>query len=109
MRIQQIRIHNFRSIIDKTIEAQGYLMLVGANNSGKSNVINALRAFYDDLKWSSDDFPKVGATDNDSWVELMFELSDEEWTSLADKYKKGVTKNLKWITSLGQNPSFFKV
>jgi len=93
MRIQQIRIHNFRSIIDKTIEAQGYLMLVGANNSGKSNVINALRAFYDDLKWSSDDFPKVGATDNDSWVELMFELSDEEWTSLADKYKKGVTKN----------------
>jgi hypothetical protein len=23
----------------------------------------------------------------------MFELSDEEWTSLADKYKKGVTKN----------------
>jgi len=93
MRIQQIRIHNFRSITDTTIEAQGYLMLVGANNSGKSNVINALRAFYDDLKWSSDDFPKVGATDNESWVELIFELLDEEWAGLADKYKKGEPQN----------------
>ena len=45
MRINQIIIHNFRSIIDVTIEAHDYLMLVGANNSGKSNVINALRAF----------------------------------------------------------------
>jgi len=82
MRIQQIRIHNFRSITDTTIEAQGYLMLVGANNSGKSNVINALRAFYDDLKWSNDDFPKVGAKDNDSWIELIFELSGEEWAGI---------------------------
>lgn len=89
MRIVLILIHNFRSIIDASIEAQGYLMLVGANNSGKSNVINAVRAFYDDLKWSNDDFPKVGTKDNESWVELKFELSDEEWTGLADKYKKG--------------------
>ncbi len=58
MKISQIKIHNYRSITNATIAAQGYLMLVGANNSGKSNVINALRAFYDELKWSNDDFPK---------------------------------------------------
>jgi predicted ATP-dependent endonuclease of OLD family len=94
MKISQIKIHNYRSITNATIEAQGYLMLVGANNSGKSNVINALRAFYDELKWSNDDFPKVGAKDEDSWIELIFELSDDEWTGLADKYKKGETQNV---------------
>lgn len=94
MKISQIKIHNYRSITNATIEAQGYLMLVGANNSGKSNVINALRAFYDELKWSNDDFPKVGAKDEDSWIELIFELSDDEWTGLADKYKKVETQNV---------------
>ena len=58
MKISGIRIHNYRSIIDSEIEAHGYLMLVCANNAGKSNVVNALRTFYDDLRWSEDDFPK---------------------------------------------------
>jgi len=39
MRIQQMRIHYFCSITDTTIEARGYLMLGGANNSGESNYI----------------------------------------------------------------------
>lgn len=87
MRINQIIIHNFRSIIDVTIEAHDYLMLVGANNSGKSNVINALRAFYDDLKWSNDDFPKKDAADGESWIKITFALTDEEWSGLAPNYK----------------------
>jgi len=92
MKISRIRIHNYRSIIDSEIEAHGYLMLVGANNAGKSNVLNALRAFYDDLKWSEDDFPKRGANDDQSWVEICFTLTAEEWESLADKYKKDTDK-----------------
>lgn len=87
MRINQIIIHNFRSIIDVTIEAHDYLMLVGANNSGKSNVINALRAFYDDLTWSNNDFPKRGAADDESWIKITFALTDEEWSVLAPNYK----------------------
>jgi len=90
VKISKIRVHNFRSIINAEIEAHDFLMLVGANNAGKSNIINALRCFYDDLKWSDDDFPKTGTKDDDSWVELTFALTDNEWENLADKYKEAV-------------------
>lgn len=90
MKLTRIRIHNFRSIIDADIEIHDFLILVGANNAGKSSVINALRCFYEDLKWTEDDFPKKGAEDQNSWIELSFILSGNEWEYLADKYKEGV-------------------
>ncbi|WP_186024406.1 ATP-dependent nuclease [Burkholderia gladioli] len=90
MKLRGINIHNFRSVLDADIEAHDYMLLVGANNAGKSTIVNALRAFYDDLKWSADDFPKVGAADKDAWVQLTYQLDDDEWGSLADKYKEGV-------------------
>jgi len=90
MKIVKIHIHNYRSIIDAEIEAHDYLMFVGANNSGKSNAINALRAFYEDVKWSDNDFPKAGSIDENSWIELLFKLTDDEWNGLADKYKENV-------------------
>lgn len=90
MKLESIDIHNFRSVIDVNIEAHDYMLLVGANNAGKSTILNALRAFYDDAKWSADDFPKAGAVDGESWVQLRFQLNDDEWAGLADKYKEGV-------------------
>jgi len=90
MKLRAVHIHNFRSIIDANIDAVNYMLLVGANNAGKSTVINALRSFYDDAKWTSDDFPKQGALDSESWVQLSFSLDNEEWESLADEYKEGV-------------------
>ncbi len=48
MKLRRLRIHNFRSIIDADIEMHDYTMIVGANNAGKSNVLVALRAFYED-------------------------------------------------------------
>lgn len=93
MKLIKVQIHNYRSIIDAEFEAHDYLMFVGANNAGKSNVINALRTFYDDLKWSEDDFPKIGSYDDDAWIKLLFILEEEEWANLADKYKEGLTTN----------------
>ena len=87
MQINRLRIHNFRSIIDAELAIQGYMLLVGANNAGKSNVINAIRTFYDDIRWSENDFPKKGAKDDEAWIELSYALNDEEWSSLADNYK----------------------
>ena len=63
MKLRAIHIHNFRSVLDAHIEAHDYMLLVGANNAGKSTILNALRAFYDDSKWTADDFPKAGAVD----------------------------------------------
>ncbi|MDH1146378.1 AAA family ATPase [Pseudomonas mosselii] len=91
MKLKRLRVHNFRSVIEADIEIHDYTMLVGANNAGKSNIFGALRAFYDDIKWSTDDFPKVGASDDESWVELTFNLRDDEWEGLAEKYKDAST------------------
>ena len=93
MKLTRIRIHNFRSIIDANVEAHDFTMLVGANNAGKSNFMNALRCFYGDLSWTDDDFPKpqLKPQDEESWVELSFDLSDAEWDALDDKYKDGVS------------------
>ncbi len=91
MKLRRLRIHNFRSIIDADIEVHDYTMIVGANNVGKSNVLAALRAFYEDTKWSAEDTPKVGKSSDETWVELAFVLTDAEWASLADKYKEDVT------------------
>jgi predicted ATP-dependent endonuclease of OLD family len=87
MKLRQIIIHNFRSVIDADIEAHDYMLLVGANNAGKSTILNALRVFYEDIKWSPEDFPKHGWQDQESWVDLRFELDDQEWEGLADEYK----------------------
>ena len=82
MKLRRLCIHNFRSIIDAEIEVHDYTMIVGANNAGKSNVLAALRAFYEDVKWSVDDVPKVGRSSDETWVELAFVLTDTEWASL---------------------------
>lgn len=87
MKLKRIQIHNYRSVIDADLEAHDYMLLVGANNAGKSATLNALRAFYDDEKWSANDFPKTGAKDREAWVQLTFELTDEEWVGLAEEYK----------------------
>jgi predicted ATP-dependent endonuclease of OLD family len=91
MKLNKINIHNIRSILTAEIEAMDYMLLVGPNNAGKSNLLNAIRIFYDDIKWTSDDFPKVGAIDNESWVELQFRLDANEWLNLADQYKEGIS------------------
>lgn len=94
MKIHRIEIHNFRSFIDASLEVYDYTMIVGANNAGKSTIVNALRAFYDETKWSNNDFPKVGSNDEESWITITFELLQNEWDSLADKYKEGVSEKL---------------
>ncbi len=46
MRIKSVRIRNFRSFKEETVKFDGYTCLVGANGSGKSNVLHALNVFF---------------------------------------------------------------
>jgi predicted ATP-dependent endonuclease of OLD family len=48
MKISKVVIHNFRSILDSEFDLADYSLLVGENNAGKTTVISALRAFYED-------------------------------------------------------------
>ena len=97
MKLSQVSIHNFRGIIDASMRFQSYALLVGANNAGKSTIIDCIRAFYekDGFKFKKeDDFPFKGATNQESWVELTFSLNDQEYDSLKDEYKSA-EKSLK--------------
>lgn len=90
MKLDRAKIHNFRSAIDIEVAFNGYSLLIGPNNAGKSTVIDAIRAFYekDGFKYKKEtDFPLVDTSDQESWVELTFSLNDIEKESLADEYK----------------------
>ena len=90
MKLTHISMHNFRGIIDASMAFHPYALVVGANNSGKSTIIDCIRAFYekDGFKFKKEsDFPLKGAVDQESWVELTFSLTDEEHDSLKDEYK----------------------
>jgi predicted ATP-dependent endonuclease of OLD family len=91
MQLISLQIHNFRGIRDfaTPIEFHEYTLLVGANNSGKSTVIDAIRAFYEKgYKFDPErDFPAGDVTDDESWLELKYALTDEEHSSLPDEYK----------------------
>ena len=47
--IREIRIKNFRSIVEATIPLDNFNIFVGLNDCGKSNVLKALNLFFIDL------------------------------------------------------------
>jgi len=106
MKIKSITIHNFRSIKDAKFDPCDYTVLVGANNAGKSNVLTALRIFYEDgIKFNDkSDFPKFQTEDNESWIEIEYLLSDEEFRNLKEEYKNpsNILKARKYLQSQGR-------
>ncbi|MDY0132485.1 MAG: AAA family ATPase [Desulforegulaceae bacterium] len=90
MKIKSVKIHNFRSIKEESFDLDAFSLLVGENNAGKTNVISALRVFYEEggTKYNDKkDFPKFDTNDKESWIELTFILSDEENELIKEEYK----------------------
>lgn len=89
MKIKSIKIHNFRSIKDAFFNLDNYSVLLGENNAGKSNIISAIRIFYEDgLRFTDKtDFPKFTTDDNESWIEIEYNTTEEEQLLLNDEYK----------------------
>ncbi|MDW8069447.1 MAG: ATP-dependent endonuclease [Anaerolineae bacterium] len=57
MIIKKIRVQNFRSIKDETLECEGLTVLVGPNGAGKSAFLHALNIFYTpNANYSEEDF-----------------------------------------------------
>jgi hypothetical protein len=94
MKLRHLRIPNYRGILEAAVICHDYSLLVGPNNAGKSTVIDAIRAFYekDGFKFRQErDFPFIATVDEESWVELTFNLTDTEYASLAEDYKHTAT------------------
>lgn len=74
MRFKRIRIKNYRSLEDATVDLDGLTVLIGANNSGKTTVLDALGLFGSSVgKIASGDF-----NDPETFVELDLTMSCEE-------------------------------
>lgn len=88
MKAISIKIHNFRTIADAEFSLLSYALLVGANNSGKSNLIDAIRVFYEKISFDKDsDFPKFATEDDESWIEIQYKPTDTEFASLKSEYQ----------------------
>lgn len=107
MKIKSINIHNFRSVENAVFEIGDYALLVGANNAGKSNILTALRIFYeDDIKFAEKfDFPKFVTRNSESWIEIEYLLTDYEFRNLKYEYKNpgNILKVRKYLKSRDKN------
>ena len=64
----KIRVQNFQSIADATIEVDGFTVITGANNSGKSALMRAVRAAFQNTRGT--DFIRYG--EDKAIVEITF-------------------------------------
>jgi len=63
MKIESVRIENFRCFRDETITFSDYSCFVGPNGSGKSTVLAALNVFFRQYKDSKTDLSKLSVED----------------------------------------------
>ncbi|SEN89786.1 CRISPR-associated exonuclease Cas4 [Flavobacterium sp. CF108] len=76
MKINSIKISNWRSIISENIIFQDLMIFIGQNNHGKSNVLSSVLFFFGEIAHQSLDF---NGDSEELWVEIEFtDLSESE-------------------------------
>jgi putative ATP-dependent endonuclease of OLD family len=92
MKIETLKIENFRAFKDETIDFDNYTSFVGPNGVGKSTVFHALNLFFrqskdsqtDLLKLSANDFHHSNTADPIKVTVTFSSLSDKAKEDLAD-------------------------
>ena len=69
MKIENVTISNFRSIIHVNIGFEDLMMFIGQNNHGKSNILYAILFFFGEIKLEDLDF--LDGTE-EVYVEILF-------------------------------------
>ena len=89
MRIERATIENFKSIKHVDFRLRDLSLLVGRNNAGKSNIIQALRVFFGDAKPEPTMFRDAKGEDvPDMYIEIEYRAEKpEEMEDLPEKYK----------------------
>jgi predicted ATP-dependent endonuclease of OLD family len=88
--ISQITIRNYKSIIEESFELSAFTPLVGYNNAGKSNMLEAIKWFLRNQSLSESDFNDIGKP-----VEVIAKIdgvSDDILDSLDSKHKSKIEK-----------------
>jgi len=87
MRITRIHIENFRSIKELDLYPADYRILIGPNNSGKSNILAALNlvlgeAWPTDRSFTLEDFHRYD-TQHDIVIQVYFDSALETWRNMS--------------------------
>lgn len=117
MLIKKVIIHNYKSIKHEEFDLESLSIFVGKNNSGKSNLIDALLTFFSQKEFLPErDIYKgdlFSEKDSDTWIEIEFSASiydviksnknnpkeDELWNISKEKVKLIRVFNGRWETN----------
>lgn len=88
MRIKNVQIKNFRSIQYLNLDISDFTVLIGANNSGKSNILRALLFFFQGSEKiaQEDVFSFIEENETEVYVIITFEKLDEQEKTTFSKY-----------------------
>ncbi|MFQ5903624.1 MAG: AAA family ATPase, partial [Candidatus Binatia bacterium] len=97
MKIKSVRVQNFRSFEDETIDMDDYTCLVGANGSGKSNVLHALNVLFRELhtpglessSLCEEDFHRKNTKDPIIITVTFIDLNEEAQKDFAHYFRQG--------------------
>lgn len=97
MKLESLRIQNFRAVEDETVYFDDYTCLVGPNGCGKSTVLCALNILFRERTGSSLDLTNLGKEDfHNRYIEkpiyitaTFSNLSDEAKKDFSDYYRQG--------------------
>jgi len=88
--LREVRIQNYKSIIDLTLPLTNYTPLVGQNNAGKSNILEAIKWF---LQPSGLDIEAFNDPDEKIYVTGKIEgINEELFDELKEKHQKQIDK-----------------
>jgi len=82
MRLRRILIRNFRNLCKVEIRPMSTMVIVGENNTGKSNLLHALRLLLDpraagfQAELSEDDINDAARAAGESWFSVTLEIGD---------------------------------
>ena len=97
MKIESVRVENFRSFEDATIAFNDYTCLVGPNGAGKSTILTALNVFFreseniptDLSRLDSEDFHRKNTTDPIKITVTFSDLNQEAKKDFSDYVRQG--------------------
>jgi putative ATP-dependent endonuclease of the OLD family len=88
VKIKSVKIANFRSIADETVQLSTYNSFVGPNGAGKSTTLNALNVFFGEINSFSDEDFHARKTEDPIKITVTFHELGEEATEEFKHYAR---------------------
>lgn len=101
--LRKVRIQNFKSLKDVTLELQKVNLLIGPNNSGKSNFLKGIKVGNEFEEITQSDSARLkfkGKKENDILIHIVFDYLSDEKTPFNNIYSTSLHSDQKksWLS-----------